>query len=123
MFGQMGELKKMYDKYKQLQDALKKLIIRAKQGKYINAAGEEIDGWVVVDMSWEMKLKSISINDETLLTNKPKLEETIKEAFIKAQNKAQEVVAQKTKDILGFDPSDMANMMSGWWMPKIPWLT
>ncbi|MCS6982613.1 MAG: YbaB/EbfC family nucleoid-associated protein [Candidatus Absconditabacterales bacterium] len=119
----MGELKKMYDKYKQLQDALKKLIIRAKQGKYINAAGEEIDGGVVVDMSGEMKLKSISINDETLLTNKPKLEETIKEAFIKAQNKAQEVVAQKTKDILGFDPSDMANMMSGGGMPKIPGLT
>lgn len=30
MFGQLGELKKMYDKYKKLQDALKHVIVRAK---------------------------------------------------------------------------------------------
>jgi hypothetical protein len=30
MFGQLGEMKKMYDKYKKLQDALKSIIIRAK---------------------------------------------------------------------------------------------
>lgn len=34
MFGKVGELKKMYDKYKQLQNKLKKLVIRAKQGSY-----------------------------------------------------------------------------------------
>jgi len=32
-------------------------------------------------------------------------------AVSKAQTKAQEVVQEKTKEILGFDPSDMANMM------------
>lgn len=31
MFGQIGEMKKMYDKYKKLQDALKNVIIRAKE--------------------------------------------------------------------------------------------
>jgi len=31
MFGKMGELKKMYDKYKTLQKALGKLVIRAKE--------------------------------------------------------------------------------------------
>jgi DNA-binding protein YbaB len=93
-------MKKMYDKYKELQTALKKLIIRAKQGKYTNRDGESIDGRVVVDMTGEMKLKSLSINDDTLLQNKSELEDEIRLAFIKAQDKAQEVVAQKTKEIL-----------------------
>jgi hypothetical protein len=31
MLGKMGEMKQLYDKYKKLQDALKKLIIRAKE--------------------------------------------------------------------------------------------
>jgi hypothetical protein len=26
-------------------------------------------------------------------------------------------VAEKTKEILGFDPNDMAGMMAGGWMP------
>jgi len=30
MFGKIGEMKKMYDKYKTLQKALKNLVIRAK---------------------------------------------------------------------------------------------
>jgi hypothetical protein len=34
MFGKVGEMKKMYDKYKQLQNALKKLVIRSKEGKF-----------------------------------------------------------------------------------------
>ena len=123
MFGQLGEMKKMYDKYKELQNALKKLIIRAKQWKYVNSDGESIDGRVVVDMTGEMKLKSLSINDESLLADKSVLEEEIRLAFVKAQDKAQEIVAQKTKDILGFDPSDMAAMMWWWWMPKIPGLS
>jgi len=62
-------------------------------------------------MTGEMKLKSLSINDESLLADKSVLEEEIRLAFVKAQDKAQEIVAQKTKDILGFDPSDMAAMM------------
>jgi hypothetical protein len=35
MFGKIGELKKMYDKYKTLQNALKNLVIRGKEGKFI----------------------------------------------------------------------------------------
>jgi hypothetical protein len=35
-FGKMGELKKMYDKYRELQKALKNLVIRAKEGEYTN---------------------------------------------------------------------------------------
>jgi len=105
-------MKKMYDKYKKLQDKLKNLIIRAKEGSYVEG-GESQEGAVVIDITGEMKLRDITINDLTLLSpdQKGKLEDTIKACFTKAQNKAQEVVAEKTKEILGFDPSQLAGMM------------
>lgn len=112
----MGEMKQLYDKYKKLQDALKKLIIRAKE-------------WgVVIDITGEQKVKSVTIEDETLLdiSRKTELEWAIKACFEKGQNKAQEVAMQKTKEILGFDPNDLAGMMwgMGWGgMPNIPGLT
>jgi DNA-binding protein YbaB len=69
---------------------------------------------VVVDISGEMKLRSLNINDLKLLdpSHKSELEEIIVKCFQKAQAKAQEIVAEKTKEILGFDPSDMAGMMA-----------
>ena len=109
----MGEMKAMYDKYKKLQEALKKLIIRAKE-----------DG-VIIDITWEQKVKSVTIVDETLLSpdRKEVLEQAIKTCFEKGQTKAQEVAMQKTKEILGFDPNDLAWMMGwAWGMPKIPGL-
>ena len=118
MFGKMGEMKKMYDKYKTLQKALKNLVIRAKEWKYM-AWGEELEWAIVVDITGEMKLRDLSINDESLLdsSKKSELEDMIVATFQKAQTKAQEVVAEKTKEILGFDPNDMAGMMSGGWIP------
>lgn len=112
MFWKIGEMKQMYDKYKKLQDALKKLLIRAKENG------------VIVDMTGEQKLKEVVIEDESLLSpaNKAMLEQAIKTAFDKAQAKAQEVAMQKTKEILGFDPNDIASMMGGSGMPKIPGL-
>lgn len=118
MFGKLWEMKKMYDKYKSLQKVLQNLVIRAKEWKY-QSNWEELEGAVVVDITWEMKLRDISINDLTLLdpAKKSDLEEIIVKTFQKAQNKAQEVVAEKTKDVLGFDPNDMAGMMAGGWIP------
>lgn len=110
MFGNVWELKKMYEKYKKLQDALKNIVIRAK------------DNWVMIDITGEMKIKDVKIEDETLLTpaNKAVLENAIKTCFMKWQQKAQEVVAEKTKEILGFDPNDIANMMWWWALPNTP---
>ncbi len=118
MFGKLGEMKKMYDKYKTLQKALKNLVIRWKEGKFTNAQWGEDDS-VVIDISGEMKLRELHINDEGLLNPEKKshLEELIVKCFQKAQTKAQEIAAEKTKEILGFDPSDMANMMWGGGMP------
>lgn len=124
MFWKIWELKKMYDKYKTLQKALQNLVIRAKEWKYKDQDGEEKDS-IVVDISGEMKLKDLKINDESLLSPNKKgdLEKIIITCFQKAQTKAQEIVAEKTKEILWFDPSDMANMMWWWWMPNIPGLS
>lgn len=125
--GKMGELKKMYDKYRELQKALKNLVIRAKEGEYIDEKWEKAAS-VVVDMTGEMKLKDFKINEITLLdpSKKEQLEDLVLRAFQKAQNKAQEVAAEKTKDILGFDPSNLAGMLGGGngsGMPEIPGLS
>lgn len=119
MFGQLGEMKKMYDQYKKLQDKLKNLLIRAKEGKFVDTDGAEREDAVVVDITGEMKIQNISINNTALLSsdNKDVLEWLLIKAVTKAQTKAQEVAAEKTKEILGFDPSDMASMMAG---GKIP---
>jgi DNA-binding protein YbaB len=119
MFWQLGEMKKMYDKYKTLQDKLKNLLIRAKEWKFIDIDGTEREDAIVVDMTGEMKVSTLVINDTSLLSPEKKqtLETLIVKTFVKAQSKAQEVAAEKTKEILWFDPSDMAGMMAG---GKIP---
>lgn len=121
MFGKMGELKKMYDKYKGLQKVLKRIVIRGKEWTYIDANGETQEGAVIVDINGEMKLTAFSINDNTLLdpNKKDLLEKTVITCFQKAQTKAQEVVAEKTKDELGFDPSNLWSMMGWGGMPGL----
>ena len=123
----MGELKKMYYKYKELQKALKNLVIRAKEWEFTDENGEKASS-IVIDMTGEMKIRDFKINDKALLdpSKKEELEELVVKAFQKAQNKAQEVAAEKTKEVLGFDPSNLAAMMwGGNWagMPTIPGLS
>ena len=126
MFGKLGEMKAMYDKYKTLQDALKKLVIRASAGDFIYTVNGEEKTWsVIVEITGEMKLNTVEIKDESIMTpsRKAELEWYLKTAFEKAQAKAQEVSMTKTKEILGFDPQDLLGGMAGWAMPKIPWLS
>ncbi len=116
---QMGDMKKMYDKYKQLEKTLKNLVIRAKEGKFLEN-GEEKDA-VIIDISGEMKIKDLKINDLSLLdpTKPHQLEELLMKAIQKAQSKAQEVVAEKTKEILGVDTNDLAGMLGGGGLPGL----
>ena len=124
--GKMGELKKMYDKYKELQKALKNLVIRAKEWEYTDEDWEKKSS-IIIDMTWEMKVRDFKVNALELLnpSKKEELEELVVKAFQKAQNKAQEVAAEKTKEVLWFDPSNLAWMLGGgnwWWIPGIPGL-
>lgn len=79
-------------------------------------------------MTGEMKIRDFKVHELALLdpSKKEVLEELVVKAFQKAQNKAQEVAAEKTKDILGFDPSNLAGMLgggNGGGIPKIPGLS
>lgn len=126
MFGKIGEMKKMYDKYKELQKVLKRTHIKGSAGDFVyNENGDDKTGSVVVVINGEMKLITIDIKDTSLLSpdQKETLEGLIQEAFEKTQSKAQEIIQSKTKDVLGFDPSDLAGMMGGGGMPKIPGLS
>lgn len=112
MFDQMGQMKQLYDKYKKLQESLKNLIIRSRE-----------DG-ILIDMSGEMDITDVQIEDETLLSvdTKEKLEKAFMAAYRKAKTKAQQVSMEKTKEILWFDPQDMLGGMMWGGMPKIPGL-
>lgn len=122
MFGQMWEMKKMYDKYKKLQDALQNIIIRAKDIPQYE--GNELG--IMIDISWETKVKDVQIHDPANLIPewiKKHLEKAIKVSYEKWQQKAQEIAQEKTKEILGFDPTQLAGMMWGGNMPNIPGLS
>ena len=109
----LGQYKEMFTKYKQLDKKLKSLIIRAKEWTYMEDWEEKPQ--VVIDISWEMKIKDLHINDDSLFTpsKKSELENLLITAIQKAQNKAQEVVAEQTKEILWVDTNDLAGML-GW---------
>ncbi len=116
MFWNLWDMTQMYQKYKKLQESMKNTVIRARED------------WVLIDITAEMKIKDVKIEDEALLdpSRKEDMENAIQAAIEKGQTKAQEVAMEKTKEILGFDPNDLAWMMwwwwAGWWMPNIPWL-
>lgn len=113
MFGKLGEMKGLYDKYKKLQETLKWLIIRSRT-----------DG-ILVDMTAEMDIQDVKVEDDTLMdiTQKERLEKAFMAAYAKAKTKAQSIAMEKTKEILWFDPNDLMGMMwGGGGMPKIPGL-
>ena len=115
----LWQYKEMFTKYKQLDKKLKNLVIRAKEWTYMDDWEEKPQ--VIVDISWEMKLKDLHINDDSLLdpNNKSDLEKLLIAAIQKAQNKAQEVVAEQTKEILGVDTNDFAGMLGWGWLPGL----
>lgn len=113
MLGNLWDMKRMIDSYRKLQESLKNTIIRSKED------------WVVIEITWEMKIRDVKIEDTSLLnpSSKDILEERIKKAFEKWQQKVQEIAMEKTKQILWFDPNDIANMFGwgGMWWMKLPW--
>ena len=114
MLGWLWDIKQMYSKYQELQNKLSKTLIRAKES------------WVVIDITADIKVKDVKIEDESLLSldKKEELETAIKNAIIKWQQKAQEVAMAKTKEILWFDPTQLGSMLwwaGGGWFPWLQW--
>jgi DNA-binding protein YbaB len=126
MFWQLWELKQMYEKYKKLQEVLKNIVIRSKEEKNYHHSGADHEIKVLIDITGEMKVRDVTIDapDELISESVRKiLSDLVKAAFEKWQAKAQQVAMENTKEILGFDPNDLAGMMWGmgwmWGMPKL----
>lgn len=87
------------DKAKQLYEMKKRAAaIKEKLAKtHIEA---EFSG-IKITISGEQKVIKVEIIDESLLSDKAKLEKNLLEAFNKGVEKAQEVAAANMKDIMG----------------------
>lgn len=90
-----GEMKKLYElqkKAKKVQNELKDLLIEA----------TALEGKILVVFNGEQKIEEITI-DESLLSagQKKELEKGIKDAITQALKKAQQVAAEKTKEVIG----------------------
>ena len=98
---------------------LEKLVIRSKEWTYIDENWTEQNWAIVIDITWELKIKSLVINDVNLLdpSKKSKLEEILVAALQKWLTKAQEVSAEKAKWL--FDWVDMNSLWELiWWLWK-----
>ena len=101
MFSKLKQVRDLQGKAKQIQSAL------------ANESAEGSAGWgkmkIVVDGN--QSVTSVTI-DPSLMSDKHKLEELIKEATNDAMNKIRKVLSSKLKDLGGLDlAKDMQDMM------------
>ena len=69
----------------------------------------EVD-WLVVTVDWELKVVKVEIENASILSDKAKMETAILEAVNKWMKKAQEIAADRMKDV-----------MSWMWL-NLPWM-
>ncbi|PID84237.1 hypothetical protein CSB09_02090 [Candidatus Gracilibacteria bacterium] len=88
--------------YKQAQDLMKVQQQASKiQEELSNTHIEaEYDG-VVITVDGQLKVVKTVIEDESILSDKAKLENAITEATNKGMKKAQEIAAEQMKDVMG----------------------
>jgi DNA-binding YbaB/EbfC family protein len=101
MFSKLKQFKDIRDKAKTIQNALSQERIE----------GSAAWGKVKVTMDGNQRVTNVSIEPD-LMSDKAKLETTMKEAFNDAIEKVQKVMAAKLKDLGGLDlAEDMKDMM------------
>lgn len=66
--------------------------------------------WLIVTVDWELKVVKVEIEDVSILADKVKMETAILEAVNKWMKKAQEIAADRMKDV-----------MSWMWL-NLPWM-
>ena len=93
------------------------LVIRAKEWSYKDDDWNDVQWAVIVDLDGNSKLKNFVINDVSLLnpSRKSELENLVIATFQKAQAKAQEVMAEKSKDHLWIDPNNLWSLWDMLW--------
>lgn len=115
-FWKYKDLMSTASKFRSMKKNMEKIVVRAKEWTCLNSNWEE--QWaVVVEITWDMKIRDIKINDDSLLnpSNKSKLEELLMAVIQKWFTKVWEVVAEKNKDLLWWiDAGSLSEML--WWM-------
>ncbi|MFH1855261.1 MAG: YbaB/EbfC family nucleoid-associated protein [bacterium] len=92
----------MFDKAKEMYQLQKKAKEIQKQLKNTEVEAQSSDGLVTAVFTADQKMKSISINEEMLKSEKKRdLEETIMKVITEALSRAQAVAADKTKGLMG----------------------
>lgn len=92
LMGQMGDMYKLQKQAKKIKKELAKTHIFS-----------ESNG-VKVTVSGEQEIVSVEIENEEILSNKKKLEKAILEASNKAFKKAQQIAADRMKEVMGGFP-------------------
>jgi DNA-binding protein YbaB len=87
-FKQAQELMKLQQQAQKIQEDLSNTHIEA-----------EVDG-VVVTIDGQLKIVAVTIEDESLLKDKSKLEKATLEAINKGMKKAQEIAADRMKGVM-----------------------
>lgn len=93
----------MFDKMKQLMEMQKKVQEIKRQ---LDSASFEIvssDGQVKISMNGSQEVKAVLIRDELGKIEKTQLEKALLDAYNRAIKRAQEIAAQKMKEITGFN--------------------
>ena len=91
MFGKMKDLYNLQKQAKSIKGELKATHIEA-----------EVNG-VTVILNGEMSIVDIKISEEAMQRGPVRLASDIKEAFAKAKKKAEQIAAEKMKDVMGGD--------------------
>ncbi|MBU1018527.1 YbaB/EbfC family nucleoid-associated protein [Patescibacteria group bacterium] len=92
----------MFDKAKEMYQLQKKAKEIQKQLKNTEVEAQSSNGQVIVVFTADQKMKSISINEEMLKSEKKRdLEEIIMKVISEALSRSQAVAAEKTKGLMG----------------------
>jgi len=87
-YKQAQELMKLQQQAQKIQEELSNTHIEA-----------EFDG-VVVTIDWQLKVVTVTIEDNSILKDQSKLENAIKEATNKGMKKAQEIAAERMRGVM-----------------------
>ena len=93
----------MFEKMKQLMDMQKKMQEIKRQ---LDAATFEVassDGLVKVTMTAAQEVREVAVSGDIQQLDKTNLEKAIKDVYNRAVKRAQDIAAQKMKDVTGFN--------------------
>ncbi len=93
----------MLDKMKALFEMQKKMQVVKRELENTNFEIQSSDGLVKITMNAAQEVKGIAIKDNLSETQRPQLENALKDTFNRAIKRSQEIAGQKMKDVTGIN--------------------